>query len=64
MDSIDENEQSGKVNNIKLGISLFQTSVKTMGAKMTDFNTVRTPCLHKFKMITKVVQTVLLIQNK
>lgn len=43
-DSIYENEQSGKVNNIELGISLFQASVEITGAKMPDFTTVRSPC--------------------
>lgn len=43
-DSIFENDQSGKVNNIDLGISLFRSSTEITGAEWPDVTAVRSPC--------------------
>lgn len=43
-DSIYENDQSGKVNNIELGIDLFRYSTKITGAEWPDTSTPRSPC--------------------
>lgn len=43
-DSIFENDQSGKVNNIELGIDLFRYSTKITGAEWPDTSTPRSPC--------------------
>jgi hypothetical protein len=43
-DSIFENDQSGKVNNIELGIDLFQLTTKITGAEWPDVTAVRSPC--------------------
>lgn len=43
-DSIYENDQSGKVNNIELGIDLFRYSTKITGANWPDTSTPRSPC--------------------
>lgn len=43
-DSIFENDQSGKVNNIELGIRLFQLSNEITGANWPDVTAVRSPC--------------------
>lgn len=43
-DSIYENDQSGKVNNIELGIDLFKLSNEITGAEWPDGTAVRSPC--------------------
>ncbi len=43
-DSIYENDQSGKVNNIELGIELFKLSNEITGAQWPDVTAVRSPC--------------------
>ena len=43
-DSIYENDQSAKVNNIELGIDLFKTSTEITGAEWPDFSAIRSPC--------------------
>lgn len=43
-DSIYENDQSGKVNNIELGIDLFKLSNEITGAEWPDVTAVRSPC--------------------
>mmetsp|Transcript_12996 Transcript_12996/g.18934 ORF Transcript_12996/g.18934 Transcript_12996/m.18934 type:complete len:561 (-) Transcript_12996:484-2166(-) len=43
-DSIYENGQSGKVNNIELGVDLFRTSCEITGAEWPDASAVRSPC--------------------
>jgi len=43
-DSIFENDQSGKVNNIELGIDLFKLSNEITGAEWPDVTAVRSPC--------------------
>lgn len=43
-DSIYENDQSSKVNNIELGIDLFKLSNEITGAEWPDFAAVRSPC--------------------
>lgn len=43
-DSIFENDQSAKVNNIELGIDLFKYSTEITGAEWTDVSVVRSPC--------------------
>mmetsp|Transcript_16905 Transcript_16905/g.23919 ORF Transcript_16905/g.23919 Transcript_16905/m.23919 type:complete len:576 (+) Transcript_16905:203-1930(+) len=43
-DSIYENDQSAKVNNIDLGIDLFRYSTEITEAKWPDYKQVRSPC--------------------
>lgn len=43
-DSVFENEQSAKVNNIELGIDLYKSSTEITGAKWPDVSAVRSPC--------------------
>lgn len=43
-DSIYENDQSGKVNNIELGVELFKTSTEITGAEWPDVSQIRSPC--------------------
>ena len=43
-DSIYENDQSGKVNNIELGIDLFRYSNDITGAEWDDITAIRSPC--------------------
>ncbi len=43
-DSIYENDQSSKVNNIELGIDLFKLSNAITGAEWPDLSAIRSPC--------------------
>lgn len=43
-DSIYENDQSDKVNNIELGVALFQGATRITGAKWPDAKTFTSPC--------------------
>ncbi len=43
-DSIFENDQSAKVNNIELGIDLFRFSTEITGAEWPDVTAIRSPC--------------------
>ena len=43
-DSIFENDQSAKVNDIELGLKLFQLSSEICGAEWPDMKQVRSPC--------------------
>lgn len=43
-DSIFENDQSAKVNNIELGIDLFKASTRITGAEWPDLTVARSPC--------------------
>lgn len=43
-DSIYENDQSAKVNNIELGIDLFKFSTDITGAEWPDVTAIRSPC--------------------
>ena len=43
-DSIYENDQSAKVNNIELGIDLFRFSNEITGAEWPDVTAIRSPC--------------------
>ena len=43
-DSIYENDQSAKVNNIELGIDLFKFSTEITGAEWSDVTAIRSPC--------------------
>jgi len=43
-DSIYENDQSDKVNDIELGIELFRCSTEITGAKWPEVNQIRSPC--------------------
>lgn len=43
-DSIYENDQSSKVNNIELGVDLFKTTLDITGATFPDVSQVRSPC--------------------
>ena len=43
-DSIFENDQSSKVNNVELGIDLFRYSTEITGAKWPDLSVARSPC--------------------
>ena len=54
-DSIFENDQSGKVNNIELGVELFKTSTQITGAEWPDVSAVNSPCptLNVISLISK-----------
>ena len=43
-DSIYENDQSAKVNNVDLGVDLYRASVQITGAQFPDVTQVRSPC--------------------
>lgn len=43
-DSIYENDQSAKVNNVDLGVDLYRASVQITGAEFPDVTQVRSPC--------------------
>ena len=43
-DSIFENDQSAKVNNIELGVELFRTSTEITGAEWPDVSAMTSPC--------------------